>query len=385
MDFNFDEIVERKNTNSIKWDAALSADVLPMWVADMDFKTAPAIIEALKNRLGHGIFGYTQTPPEFYSAISHWWEQQYGFVLEKDWIMPVIGVIPALSATVRALTQKGDKVILQPPVYNHFYITLKNCGCEIVENNLIYAHGSYTIDFDDLETKAADPGVKMLIISNPHNPAGRVWTKEELKRLGDICLKHEVIVVSDEIHADLTYYGFKHVPFASIGKNYSERSITLSSPTKTFNLAGLQVGYLFTENSRFKKHIQAILIQQEMELLSPFAITALIAAYTNGNTWLEALKVYLYDNYLYLNEFIKEHFPALKVVPLQATYLVWLDCSALAIPSDELASKLFQEHKLWVNAGTMYGIAGEGFLRINIACSRKLLKEGLSRLLKGIS
>jgi cystathionine beta-lyase len=385
MNFNFDETVDRNNTNSIKWSAAPSEDVLPMWVADMDFKTAPAIIEALQNRVSHGVFGYTQTQPEFYSAITNWWERRHGFILEKEWIVPATGVIPALSATVRALTQNGDKVLLQPPVYNHFYITLQNCGCEIAENNLVYNNGDYTIDFDDLENKAVDPLVKMLILSNPHNPVGRVWTKEELQRIGDICLKNDVIVISDEIHSDLVFFGFKHISFASLGKEYSKNSVTLSSPTKTFNLAGLQVGYLFTENKEFKQAIQKILTLQEMELLSPFAITTLIAAYNEGEAWLEALKSYLHDNYLLLKDYIATHFPEVTVTPLQATYLVWLDCSALKKPSAQIAKQLLKEHKLWLNPGTMYGDAGEGFLRVNIACPRKLLNEGLDRLLQGLT
>lgn len=384
MDFNFDEIIDRSNTNSIKWDTAPSPEVLPMWVADMDFKTAPAIIEALQKRLKHGIFGYTQTPDEFYNAITGWWYTQHGFVVKRDWILPVSGVIPALSLIVRALAQQGDKVILQPPVYNHFYITLQNCGCKIVENDLIYADGNYTIDFVDLENKASDPEVKLMVISNPHNPAGRVWTKDELKRIGDICLKHNIFVISDEIHADLVYEGLRHIPFASLGQLYSKRSITLGSPTKTFNLAGLQVGYLFTENNDFKKRFQEMLTQQETELLSPFAITALIAAYTDGTAWLETLKIYLNDNYKYVRQYLEKHVPQLKILPLQATYLIWLDCSALEITSGAFASQLLQEHKLWVNAGTMYGTAGEGFIRINIACPRELLVQGLNRLVKGI-
>lgn len=380
MDFNFDEIIDRKNTNSIKWDVAPANDTLPMWIADMDFKTAPAIINALQNRVAHGIFGYTQTPPEFYSAIINWWERRHGFSLKEDWILPAIGVIPALSATVRALTQKGDKILIQPPVYNHFYNTLKNCGLEIVENNLFYSDGNYTIDFDDLENKAADPELKLLIISNPHNPVGRVWTKEELQKIGDICLKNSVIVISDEIHSDLVYPGFKHTPFACLGKPYSKNSVTLSSPTKTFNLAGLQVGYLFTENRPYRHKIQKVLTILEMELLSPFAITSLIAAYDEGEGWLEALKIYLYDNYLYLKEFIATHLPQVAVLPLEATYLVWLDFSALKKSSAEITEQLLKEQKLWLNAGTMYGGAGEGFLRINIACPRILLEIGLQKI-----
>lgn len=385
MDFNFDEITDRKNTNAIKWDAAPSKDILPMWVADMDFKTAPAVIEALQNRVAHGIFGYTQTPPEFYSAINNWWLRRHGFAPKEEWIVPATGVIPAISAAVRALTHKGDKILIQPPVYNHFYITIENCGCEILENNLLYSNGHYDMDFDDLERKAADPLVKLLILSNPHNPVGRVWTKDELQRVGDICLRNNVVVISDEIHSDLVFDEFKHIPFASLGESYSNNTITFGAPTKSFNLAGLQVGYVFTENDSFKKDIKKILVQQEMELLSPFAITALIAAYNNGEAWLEALKTYLYDNYVYLKTFIANHLPHINITPLQSTYLVWLDCSLLSKPSALIVQQLLEEQQLWVNAGTMYGQAGEGFLRINIACPRSLLRDGLSRLAAGLS
>jgi cystathionine beta-lyase len=385
MQFNFDEVINRKNTASIKWDAAPGNDVLPMWVADMDFKTAPAIINALQNRVGHGIFGYTQTPQEFYDAIVNWWEAWHGFAPKNEWIIPTAGVIPALSATVRALTQKGDKVIIQPPVYNHFYITLQNCGCTVVENNLLYNDGRYTIDFEDLEHKASDPEVKLFVMSNPHNPAGRVWTKGELQRIADVCLKHNVIVISDEIHSDLVHDGFKHVPFALISEACSINSVTFSSPSKTFNLAGLQVGYLFTENKNFRKSIQHTLTLQEMELLSPFAITALIAAYDEGSELLEALKAYLYSNYVFVIDFVSKNLPQLSVVPLQATYLVWVDCSLFNITSAALAEKLLKEAGLWVNPGTMYGEVGEGFLRVNIACPRPLLHEGLKRLVKALA
>ncbi|TRW27524.1 pyridoxal phosphate-dependent aminotransferase [Flavobacterium zepuense] len=385
MEFNFDEIVNRKNTNAFKWDALPPGDVLPMWVADMDFKTASAIIQALSDRVAHGVFGYTQTPPQFYNAITNWWQKRHGFTIQQDWIVPVMGVIPALSAIVRALTQKGDKVIIQPPVYNHFYITLANCGCEIVENNLLYNHGDYSLDLNDLENQAFNPDVKLLILSNPHNPAGRVWTREELQQVAAICLKHNVIVISDEIHSDLVLDTNTHIPFASLGEEHSQNSITLASPTKTFNLAGLQVGYLFTQNSAFIKAVNTILVMQEIEMLSPFAVEALIAAYTQGEEWLEALKTYLYDNYLYLKEFVAQNIPAVTVAPLQGTYLVWVDCSALQKTSVSLAEDLLQNNNLKVNAGTMYGAAGEGFIRINIACPRAQLKKGLMRLKAGLT
>lgn len=384
MDYNFDEIIDRKNTNAIKWDVSPSLDILPMWIADMDFKTAPEIIEALQNRVSHGIFGYTQTPEQFYISIQNWWKKQHGLSLEKEWILPVIGVIPALSAAIRSLTEKGDQIIIQPPVYNHFYTPIENCGCEITENNLSYNNGIYTIDFEDLEIKASHPKAKLLLISNPHNPVGRVWTKEELLQIAKICHKHNVIVISDEIHCDLVFSGQKHIPFASLDDQYISNSITLASISKSFNLAGLQVGYVFTKTAELYNKVKSIFTIQEMELLSPLAIEALIAAYDKGESWLTELKKYLYHNYIFLQDFIASELPQIKVVPLQATYLVWLDCSALQLNSDEIAKMLQEEQKLWINSGTMYGKAGEGFLRINIATPQKLLFEGLQRLKKAL-
>lgn len=385
MKYNFDEIVTRKDTGSIKWDEGPFGEVLPMWIADMDFKSAPEILAALDKRIAHGVFGYTAIPDAFYDAITAWWKRRYGFAPEKEWLVPVSGVIPALSAAIQALSKNGDKVIIQTPVYNHFYSSIENSGRIMIENNLLYNDGTYTIDFDDLAQKAADPKAKLLIISNPHNPVGRVWTKRELQALGDICLQHNVVVISDEIHADLVFEGHFHIPFASLGEKYSRNSVTLSSPTKSFNLAGLQVGYFFTENEQFRKSIQSSFTLMGIELLNIFGITALITAYNESEEWLDALKEYLYDNYLFLTEFIALHLPHIKVTPLEATYLVWLDCTAFGKTADALSDGLLENQKLWVNSGTMYGSSGEGFLRINIATPRSLLKIGIEKLLKGLT
>ena len=379
MDFNFDEIINRKGTNSIKWNSSQDG-VLPMWVADMDFKTAPVVIEALQRRVDHGIFGYTETPPEFYSAIANWWIQRHDFALHPTWIVPAIGILPALSAAIRALTQTGEKVIVQSPVYNHFYDTVASCKRTLVENKLAYTDGRYHMNLEDLDLKTADPAVKLLIISNPHNPVGRVWSENDLRQLGDICIKNEVVVISDEIHSDLIHFGFKHVPFASLGEMYSKQSVTLASPSKTFNLAGLQVGYVFTENAEFRNDIKKVLVLQEMELLSPFAIEALISAYHGGGAWLDALKTYLFANYLHLKAFFAEHVPAVKVMSLESTYLVWLDLSFLSKSAIEISEELLERSGLWINPGDMYGEAGAGFVRINIACPKSLLNQGLQKM-----
>lgn len=380
MDFNFDEVVLRNNTSCVKWDLATKDDVLPMWVADMDFKTAPAITEALAKRVQHGIFGYTILSPVFFEAIITWWQKQHKYSIEKDWIIPVPGIIPALSALIRTFTKPGDKVIVQSPVYNHFFISIANCKRVASCNNLVYKNGEYQIDFDELETKAADPSAKIMLLSNPHNPVGRVWTKEELLRIHEICLKHNVLVISDEIHSDLVHDGFKHIPYASLNEGAQMHSITCASPTKTFNLAGVQVAYLICANSMYRQQIDAVLNEQDTTFLNVFAGEALVAAYHHGSEWLKALKHYLYANYAYLENFIAEELPQLKVLPLQATYLVWIDCTVLQQSSKNMADTLLNEYNLWINEGTMYGENGEGFIRMNIATPRVLLKEGLNKL-----
>lgn len=380
MNFNFDEIIPRNNTSCVKWDLSTTENVLPMWVADMDFKTAPAITEALEKRVQHGIFGYTLTPPDFYEAIIQWWLNRHSYQLQQDWIIPVPGIIPALSVIIRAFTKHGDKVIVQSPVYNHFFISIKNCGRTALCNNLLYENGKYAINFDDLEIKAAEPDAKLLLLCNPHNPVGCVRTKEELSRIYEICRRNNVLVIADEIHSDIVYDGFKHIPFASLNEDAQMHSITCASPSKTFNLAGIQVAYMICANENYRMQLNAVLNEQDTTFLNVFSADALIAAYNCGAEWVEALKQYLYANYQYLVAFITRELPALKVLPLQATYLVWIDCTALQQSSESIADELLKEHKLWINAGDMYGSNGEGFIRLNIATPAALLNEGLNRL-----
>ncbi len=385
MHYNFNEIIPRRNTQSVKWDLDKDPAVLPMWVADMDFKTCPAVLEALEKRVAHGIFGYTLIPDSFYEAIIDWWKKRHGFILQQDWLIPATGIIPASSAIVRALTKPGDKILLQPPVYNHFYETLNNCGCEIVENCLLEKDLQYTIDFEDLEQQCADPDMKLFVLCNPHNPIGRVWSKEDLIQIGEICFRNNVIVLADEIHSDLIFEGFKHIPFASLGEEFSQNSITCSSPSKTFNIAGIQAAYVFTANTKLKQKIDVQLSKtQESNMLSPFAVEALIAAYKHGETWLEELKVYLFDNYQFVKNYLAEHLPHLQIPELQATYLVWLDCRQLTSNSTEFALKIKRENKVWLNAGDEYGTTGNGFLRLNIGCPRSQLVEAMERLKEGL-
>lgn len=380
MKYNFDEIVPRLGSNSYKWDSAGSEDVLPMWVADMDFRTAPAVVEALRKRVEHGVFGYVKVPETYYEAVRSWFKRQHNWVVEKDWILFTTGVVPALSAIIKALTSPGDKVLVQTPVYNCFFSSIRNDGCEMVANPLIYQDGYYSIDFDDLEKKAADPRVKLLLLCNPHNPVGRVWTRQELTRIGEICLRNDVFVVADEIHCELVYPGHQYTPFASISEDFLYASVTCTSPSKAFNLAGLQVANIFAANPAVRKKIDKALNVNEVCEINPFAVEALIAAYNDGEEWLEELKLYLLGNYNYLKDFFEEQLPQFPVLALEGTYLVWVDCSTLELSSKEIVETLLEKEKLRVNEGSMYGEAGEGFIRINIACPRQLLIEGLNRI-----
>ncbi|WP_379970159.1 MalY/PatB family protein [Epilithonimonas sp. UC225_85] len=372
--------MNRRGTDSVKWDLATDAEVLPMWVADMDFKTASEITEAILKKVSHGVFGYGLTPSDFFDTIIDWWKEIHHFKIKKDWILPGPGMIPTLSAILRTFVKSGENIIIQPPVYNHFYDFVENCGFTMVENNLIYQNGNYHIDFDDLELKASDPKSKFLLLCNPHNPVGKVWQRNEMERIAEICSKHKVMVVSDEIHADLVFEDHEHIPFVSIAEYYDLESVTCGSPCKTFNLAGLPISYVISENEEILNKIHRTFEIQETSYPNPIAATALIAAYKSGKEWMEELKIYLYQNYQYLLEFVKNNLPEIKVIPLEATYLVWLDCHSLNKTSEELSKILLEEEKLWVNPGTMYGAAGEGFLRINIGCPREVLSEGLNRL-----
>ena len=379
MKYNFDEIIPRRGTNSYKWDSAAAADTLPMWVADMDFRAAPAIIDALLRRAKHGIFGYTRVPDAYYEAVTGWFERRHGWRMEKEWIVYTTGVVPALSAIIKALTAPGDKVLVQTPVYNCFFSSIGNNGCEIVTNSLVYENETYRMDFGDLEEKASDPKVKLLLLCNPHNPAGRVWSREELLKLGEICLRHGVFVVADEIHCELTYAGHAYTPFASLSEAFLLHSATCTSPSKAFNLAGLQIANITIADSDIRHRVDKAININEVCDVNPFGVEALITAYNEGEDWLEAVKAYLYDNYLYLRKFFEEQLPEFPVTRLEGTYLVWVNCSVLNRSSEDLEESLLREARVRFNAGSMYGTDGDGFLRINIACPRKLLQEGLNR------
>ena len=384
MKYDFDEIIPRRGTNSYKWDSARDADILPMWVADMDFRTAPPVVEALRKRVEHGIFGYVRVPDAYYAAVTNWFARRHDWQIEKEWIIYTTGVVPALSAVIKALTVPGDKVMVQPPVYNCFFSSIRNNGCGMIANPLIYRNGTYQIDFADLEQKAADPSVKVLLLCNPHNPAGRVWTKQELTRIGDICIRNNVWVIADEIHCELVFPGHTYIPFASISQEFLMHSVTCTSPSKAFNLAGLQIANIISADTDIRIKIDKAINVNEVCDVNPFGVEALMAAYNDSEEWLEELKQYLFANYNYLRAYFAECLPKFPVSMLEGTYLVWVDCSVLNQSSDKIVKTLLEKEKLWVNEGGLYGEAGEGFIRINIACPRQQLIEGLNRLRRAL-
>lgn len=383
MKYNFDEIVSRRHTCSYKWDSAPSdeKEVLPLWVADMDFRTAPVIVEALERRVRHGIFGYVRVPDAYYESVARWFARRHGWKMETDWIIYTSGVVPAISAVIKALTVPGDGVVVQTPVYNCFFSSIRNNGCRVVPNPLIYENRTYRIDFEDLDRKTADPGVRLLLLCNPHNPAGRVWTREELVRIGEICQKNGVRVIADEIYCELVFPGHEYVPFASTGENQLRNSVTCVSPSKAFNLAGLQIASIISCDRVVRERIDRAININEVCDVNPFGVEATIAAYEGGEDWLLQLLDYLKGNYDLLCDFFKTYLPQIPVTSLEGTYLVWTDCRAFHLPSDVLQTLLLEETGLWLNSGTLYGAEGEGFLRWNIACPRVVLHDALTRFL----
>ena len=379
MKYDFDKITQRRGTNSYKWDSTDDKEVLPMWVADMDFPTAPCIINALEKRVEHGIFGYTRVPEEYYDAVISWFSRHHHWKPKREWFIYTSGVVPALSAVIKALTNVGDKVLTLTPVYNCFFSSIWNNGCELDSCALRYEDNTFSIDYEDLERRAADPKTTLMLLCNPHNPSGRVWTREELRRIGDICIRNNVVVVADEIHCELVHPGFTYTPFASVSEEFQKHSVTCISPSKAFNIAGLQIANIIVENDEWRQRIDKAININEVCDVNPFGVIATIAAYNEGEEWLNQLLQYIHGNYLFFKDYCEEHLPQLPVAPLEGTYLAWMDCRSLGIPSEELEEELMKKAKLWLNAGSMYGKEGEGFMRWNLACPRQLVKEGLER------
>lgn len=387
MEYDFSRPTDRRDTDSYKWDSAPEADIIPLWVADMDFETFPAITEALQRRVAHGIFGYTRVPEAYYEAVCRWFKKRHGWHINHEDIIYTSGVVPAVSAVIKALTLPGDQVIVQGPVYNCFFSSIRNNGCEMVSNSLIYNKEElrYEIDFDDLERKLKHERARLMLLCNPHNPGGRVWTRDELTRVAELCRKYGVRVVSDEIHCELTLYDNEYVPFGSLPDELSRGSITCCSPSKAFNTAGLQIANIVCRDAEVRNRINRAININEVCDVNPFGVIALQAAYSDeGYEWLTQLRKYISANYDLLLERFARELPKCKVMRMEGTYLAWIDCSELHIPSDEIEKMLMHENKVWVNAGSMYGAEGAAFIRINMACTSELLNEGITRIVNGL-
>lgn len=408
MKFDFDKVIDRCGTNCVKWDEMEDKDVIPMWVADMDFETAPCVVEALKARMEHGCFGYTFVPESYYEATMSWFKRRHGWSIARESFIYTSGVVPAISAIIKAMTEPGDKVLVQTPVYNCFFSSIRNNGCEIVESPLTLATSEsgngeemyksehyYIVDWDDFEKKCADEKVKVFLLCNPHNPAGRVWTRWELEKMGDICRKHGVFVISDEIHCEFVMPGerdaimdvcfgekkIKYTPYASIKAEFEENCAVCVSPSKAFNIAGLQIANIIIKNEEVRRKVDKAININEVCDVNPFGVIALQAAYNEGEEWLQELNEYIYGNYQVAKAMIETECPQLTVITLEGTYLMWVDIRKTGMTSKEICEKLLKEGKVWVNEGTMYGEnAGEGFIRVNLATSRERVTEGIRRI-----
>lgn len=387
MEYDFSRPTDRRGTDSYKWDSAPEADIIPLWVADMDFETFPGITEALQRRVAHGIFGYTRVPEAYYEAVCRWFGKRHRWHINREDIIYTSGVVPAVSAVIKALTLPGDQVIVQGPVYNCFFSSIRNNGCEMVSNSLIYNKEElrYEINFDDLERKLKHERARLMLLCNPHNPGGRVWTRDELTRVAELCRKYGVRVVSDEIHCELTLYDNEYVPFGSLPDELSRGSITCCSPSKAFNTAGLQIANIVCRDAEVRNRIDRAININEVCDVNPFGVIALQAAYSDEDyEWLTQLRKYISANYDLLLERFARELPKCKVMRMEGTYLAWIDCSELHISSDEIEEMLMHENKVWVNAGSMYGAEGAAFIRINMACTSELLNEGITRIVNGL-
>ena len=380
----------------MKWDEVSDNDTIPMWVADMDFETAPCIMQALQERLQHGCFGYTFVPESYYDATIQWFHRRHGWAIDRSSFIYTSGVVPAISAIIKAMTNEGDKVLVQTPVYNCFFSSIRNNGCILAENPLkplsqVLPHRAegvrYEVDWEDFEQKCADPAVKVFLLCNPHNPAGRVWTREELEKMGSICLKHGVFVISDEIHCEFTMPGHTYTPFASLSEDFAMNSAVCLSPSKAFNIAGLQIANIIVKDADIRKRVDKAININEVCDVNPFGVIALQAAYTpEGEAWLDELCQYIDGNYQLAKQMLEEALPHCPVTTLEGTYLLWLNIASTGKTSQQVADHLMQHSKVYVNPGTMYGeTAGEGYIRINLATRRSLVEEGIRRIISGIS
>ncbi len=377
--YNFDLPTRRRGTNSLKWD--LNPDILPLWVADMDFQVLPEITAALHRRVDEGIFGYTLVPDSYYEAIIRWFADRHGLSLKRDWILYTIGVVPAVSCAIKAMTLPGEKVLVLTPVYNIFFSSIVNNGCVIEESPLRRKGDSYEVDFDDFERKCADPKTTVFLLCNPHNPGGRVWTADELERMNEICLRNHVKVISDEIHNEIVMPGYHYTPFAAVSEACLNNSVTMTSASKSFNIAGLQLANIFCSDVVLRRHIDRAININEVCDVNPFGVIALQEAYRHGAEWIDELNEYIYANYKALKAYLQQQVPEVEVLRQEGTYLAWLDIRKLNTTSDALEQDLEQRGKVMLSRGTIYGRdSGEGYMRVNMATQRATLMEGLSRI-----
>ncbi len=387
MKYNFDEIINRENTASVKYDLRKEIfekeDVIPMWVADMDFKTPDFIIKAIKDRANHEVFGYSFRPESYFQSIVNWLKRRHNWEISKDWISFSPGIVPAVNMAILAFTEPNDKIIIQPPVYFPFFSAIKNNNRAIIENPLKLKNGRYCFDFNNLEKKLAD--AKMLILSNPHNPGGSVWTEDELKRLGEMCLENNVLIMSDEIHADLVFKDFKFIPLASISKNIADSTVTFIAPSKTFNMAALSTSSVIASNKELKDKYDKVLDAIHVGLGNVFGTVASEAAYNYGDEWLDQLMDYISVNLDFTQEFLNEKIPQIKMIRPEGTYLVWLDCSELNLNEKDLKEFMIKDAGLGFNDGRMFGTGGEGYMRMNIACPKQTLLDALISLEKAVN
>ncbi|MFP3765154.1 MalY/PatB family protein [Prevotella intermedia] len=379
--YNFDELVNRRGTNSVKWDEEKEDGIIPLWVADMDFLAAPAIRRAVEERAKHGVFGYAIVGDSYYAAITNWFKRRHNWAIERDWIIYTTGVIPAISATIHALEMPGEKVLIQTPVYNCFYSCIRNQGLRVLESPLKREGNTYVVDWDDFEAKCADKKTTLFLLCNPHNPAGRVWTKDELARMNEICMRHDVKVISDEIHCELIMPGYVFTPFATVNADCQRNSVVFNSPTKNFNIAGLQIANIICADKEWYRRIDRAINIFEVCDVNPFGPLALEAAYNESEDWIDELMPYIADNYALLKDTFAKEVPSYEVLKLEGTYLAWVDIRKSGLTANALTEKLLREGKVQVNSGIIYSKNdGEGYIRINLACPRATLQEGLKRI-----
>ena len=382
MKSDFDTIIDRRGTNSLKFDFAREKGkpegLTPMWVADMDFPVPPEVLADILKAAAHGIFGYTEAKDDYYNAVMDWFGSRFGYHAQKHEILKAPGLVFALAQAVRAFTAPGEAVLIQTPVYYPFFEVVNVNGRTLVTNPLIYQNGKYHIDFDDFERKITNNGVKLFILCSPHNPVGRVWTREELEQMNDICVRHGVIVISDEIHCDFVWRGYTHTCFGLL----NEDAIVATAPSKTFNLAGLQASNLFIKNETLRTQLKNEIVRSGYSQLNTLGVVACQSAYAKGAAWLDALKVYLMENIRFMQEFLASRLPEIRLIEPQGTYLLWLDFSEYGLTQSELDRRIMEDAKLWLNSGTMFGADGKGFQRINIACPKSVLTDALEKLEK---